>query len=68
MGLAGLGINLLPCGRPVWPSSLIVCLPKEADRIVEKEQRRQARLAAFKENGGSEDNVIEIEAKEVESK
>ncbi len=41
---------------------------KGADRIVEKEQRRQARLAAIKENGGSEDNVIEIEAKEVESK
>ena len=41
---------------------------KGADRIVEKEQRRQARLAAIKENGGSEDNVIEVEAKEVESK
>ena len=41
---------------------------KGADRIVEKEQRRQARLAAIKENGGSEDNVIEVETKEVESK
>lgn len=41
---------------------------KGADRIVEKEQRRQARLAAIKENGGSEDNFIEVEAKEVESK
>ncbi|HOR21055.1 MAG TPA: hypothetical protein PLH17_04480 [Bacilli bacterium] len=41
---------------------------KGADRIVEKEQRRKARLAAIKENGGSEDNVIEVEAKEVESK
>ena len=41
---------------------------KGADRIVEKEQRRQARLAAIKENGGSEDNVIEVKAKEVESK
>ena len=41
---------------------------KGADRIVEKEQRRQARLAAIKENGGSEDNVIEVEAKELESK
>lgn len=41
---------------------------KGADRIVEKEQRRQARLAAIKENAGSEDNVIEVEAKEVESK
>ena len=41
---------------------------KGADRLVEKEQRRQARLAAIKENGTSEDNIIEVEAKEVESK
>ncbi|HOC81208.1 MAG TPA: hypothetical protein PKK21_04990 [Bacilli bacterium] len=41
---------------------------KGADRLVEKEQRRQARLAAIKENGTSEDNIIEVEANEVESK
>ncbi len=41
---------------------------KGVDRLVEKEQRRQARLAAIKENGTSEDNIIEVEANEVESK
>ena len=41
---------------------------KGADRLFEKEQRRQARLAAIKENGTSEDNIIEVEANEVESK
>ncbi len=61
------GIIFFLAGALVADITLSV-FAKGADRIVEKEQRRQARLAAIKENGGSEDNVIEVEAKEVESK
>lgn len=40
---------------------------KGADRLVEKEQRRQARLASIKESTNEEDKTIEVETKEVES-
>ena len=41
---------------------------KGADRLVEKEQRRQARLAASKENPPEASKTIEVETKEVEPK
>ncbi|MDD3207731.1 MAG: hypothetical protein PHV19_04410 [Bacilli bacterium] len=41
---------------------------KGADRLVEKEQRRQARLAAIVNSNDDESKTIEVEAKEVESK
>ena len=40
---------------------------KGADRIVEKEQRRQARLSAIKETDADENKTIEVEVNEVES-
>jgi hypothetical protein len=40
---------------------------KGADRIVEKEQRRQARLSAIKETDVDENKTIEVEVNEVES-
>ncbi|MFA5481542.1 MAG: hypothetical protein WC282_04100 [Bacilli bacterium] len=41
---------------------------KGADRLVEKEQRRQARLAASNEVSVQEDKTIEVETTDVESK
>lgn len=41
---------------------------KGADRLVEKEQRRQARLAASKESLPDQSKTIEVEANEVEPK
>ncbi|MFA5421936.1 MAG: hypothetical protein WC344_04035 [Bacilli bacterium] len=41
---------------------------KGVDRLVEKEQRRQARLAAANEAVSQEDKTIEVEVNEVESK
>ena len=41
---------------------------KGADRLVEKEQRRQARLAAIVDSNDDESNTIEVDAKDVESK
>ncbi|NCA97364.1 MAG: hypothetical protein EOM77_04195 [Bacteroidia bacterium] len=41
---------------------------KGADRLVEKEQRRQARLAASKESSVEPSKTIEVETTEVEPK
>jgi len=41
---------------------------KGADRLVEKEQRRQARLAAIIDSKDEESKTIEVDARDVESK
>lgn len=66
MDWRGWGLIFFLLGALVAVITLSV-FAKGADRLVEKEQRRQARLASIKETTNEEDKTIEVEAKEVES-
>ena len=66
MDWRGWGLIFFSLGVFISVITLIVNA-KGADRLVEKEQRRQARLTSLGEQK-AESKTIEIEAKEVESK
>lgn len=67
MDWRGWGIIFFLAGALAAVITLAV-FAKGADRLVEKEQRRQARLASIQESNSEEDKMIEVEAIEVESK